>query len=184
MTRGADIIAAIILLALAIAIIVYLLHWLYRRSSKEVSFVRTGMLGEKVVISGGAFVLPIIHNITQVGMRTLSITIKRGGDKSLITKDRMRAELVTEFFTKVPPDERAVATAAQTLGNRTLDPEHLREVVHGRFADALGEVAAKMTLDEIQENRGQFAKEVTKIADESIGHTGLALETVSNAKPV
>jgi len=179
MTRGADIIAVIILLALAIAIIVYLLHWLYRRSSKEVSFVRTGMLGEKVVISGGAFVLPIIHNITQVGMRTLSITIKRGGDKSLITKDRMRAELVTEFFTKVPPEQKAVATAAQTLGNRTLDPEHLREVVQGRFADALGEVAAKMTLDEIQENRGQFVKEVTKIANESIGHTGLALETVS-----
>ena len=179
MTRGADIIAAIILLALAIAIIVYLLHWLYRRSSKEVSFVRTGMLGEKVVISGGAFVLPIIHNITQVGMRTLSINIKRSGEKSLITKDRMRAELVTEFFTKVPPEERAVATAAQTLGNRTLDPEHLREVVAGRFADALGEVAAKMTLDEIQENRGQFVKEVTKIANESIGHTGLALETVS-----
>jgi len=179
MTRGADIIAVIILIALAIAVIVYLLHWLYRRSSKEVSFVRTGMFGEKVVISGGAFVLPIIHNITQVGMRTLSLTIKRSGDKSLITKDRMRAELVTEFYTKVPPDERAVATAAQTLGNRTLDPEHLREVVQGRFADALGEVAAKMTLDEIQENRGQFVKEVTKIADASIGHTGLALETVS-----
>ena len=179
MTTGADIIAAIILLALAIAITVYLLHWLYRRSSKEVSFVRTGMLGEKVVISGGAFVLPIIHNITQVGMRTLSINIKRAGDKSLITKDRMRAELITEFFTKVPPEERAVATAAQTLGNRTLDPEHLKEVVAGRFADALGEVAAKMTLDEIQENRGQFVKEVTKIANESIGHTGLALETVS-----
>ena len=179
MASGADIIAAIILLALAIAIVVYLLHWLYRRSSKEVSFVRTGMLGEKVVISGGAFVLPIIHNITQVGMRTLSINIKRAGDKSLITKDRMRAELVTEFFTKVPPEQKAVATAAQTLGNRTLDPEHLREVVQGRFADALGEVAAKMTLDEIQENRGQFVKEVTKIANESIGHTGLALETVS-----
>ena len=71
MTRGADIIAAIILLALAIAIIVYLLHWLYRRSSKEVSFVRTGMLGEKVVISGGAFVpvsythltLPTIYSV-------------------------------------------------------------------------------------------------------------------------
>merc|ERR1711937_645457 len=47
------------------------------------------------------------------------------------------------------------------------------------FADALGEVAAKMTLDEIQENRGSFVKEVRKIADESIGHTGLALETVS-----
>ena len=102
MTRGADIIAVIILIALAIAVIVYLLHWLYRRSSKEVSFVRTGMFGEKVVINGGAFVLPIIHNITQVGMRTLSLTIKREGDKSLITKDRMRAELVTEFLQKFP----------------------------------------------------------------------------------
>jgi uncharacterized membrane protein YqiK len=91
----------------------------------------------------------------------------------------MRAELVTEFFTKVPPEAKAVSTAAQTLGNRTLDPEHLKEVVAGRFADALGEVAAKMTLDEIQENRGQFVKEVAKIANESIGHTGLALETVS-----
>ena len=179
MTKGADIIAGIILVALAIAIIVYLLHWLYRRSSKEVSFVRTGMLGEKVVISGGAFVLPIIHNITQVGMRTLSLNIKRAGDKSLITKDRMRAELVTEFFTKVPPEAKAVSTAAQTLGNRTLDAEHLKEVVAGRFADALGEVAAKMTLDEIQENRGQFVKQVANIANESIGHTGLALETVS-----
>jgi len=179
MTKGADIIAGIILVALAIAIIVYLLHWLYRRSSKEVSFVRTGMFGEKVVISGGAFVLPIIHNITQVGMRTLSLSIKRAGDKSLITKDRMRAELITEFFTKVPAEAKAVSIAAQTLGNRTLDPEHLKEVVAGRFADALGEVAAKMTLDEIQENRGQFVKEVTKIANESIGHTGLALETVS-----
>ena len=40
-TSGADIIAVIILIALAIAIIVYLLHWLYRRSSKEIAFVRT-----------------------------------------------------------------------------------------------------------------------------------------------
>ena len=52
---GADIIAVIILIGLAIAIAVYLLHWLYRRSSKEVSFVRSGLGGEKVVISGGAF---------------------------------------------------------------------------------------------------------------------------------
>ena len=36
-----------------------------------------------------------------------------------------------------------------------------------------------MTLDEIQENRGAFVKQVGTIANESIGHTGLALETVS-----
>ena len=179
MTQGADIIATIILIALAIAIIVYLLHWLYRRSSKEVSFVRTGMFGEKVVISGGAFVLPIIHNITQVGMRTLCIEVKRGGEKALITSDRMRAELLAEFFVRVAPDKKSVSIAAQTLGNRTLDPSHLKELVQGRFVDALSIVAATMTLDEIQENRGKYVKEVNAIAEESIGHTGLELETVS-----
>jgi uncharacterized membrane protein YqiK len=93
-TSGADIIAIIILIALAIAIIVYLLHWLYRRSSKEIAFVRTGMGGEQVVISGGAFVLPIIHNITSVGMKTLCIEVQRNGSKSFITKNRMRAEVM------------------------------------------------------------------------------------------
>lgn len=178
-TSGADIIAIIILLALAIAIIVYLLHWLYRRSSKEIAFVRTGMGGERVVISGGAFVLPIIHNITSVGMKTLCIEILRNGNKSFITKNRMRAEMTAEFYVRVAPNIDSVSIAAQTLGNRTLEPDHLKELVNGRFVDALGVVAAKMTLDEIQENRSEYVKAVSKHVEEAIKHTGLELETVS-----
>ena len=41
--NGADIIAIIILATIVIAIVVYLLHWLYRHSSKDLSFVRTGL---------------------------------------------------------------------------------------------------------------------------------------------
>ena len=55
--NGADIIAIVILAAIVIAIIVYLLHWLYRHSSKDLSFVRTGYGGERVVMGGGALVL-------------------------------------------------------------------------------------------------------------------------------
>ena len=176
---GADIIATIILTALAIAIFVYLLHWLYRRSSKEVSFVRTGLRGEKVVISGGAFVLPIIHNITSVGMRTLRIEVKRGGDKSFITKNRMRVEIVAEFYVRVTPSKAAVSIAAGTLGKRTMEPERLRDLVQGRFVDALGIVAAQMSMEEIQEKRGEFIKAVKGIVAESLGSTGLELEAVS-----
>ena len=176
---GADIIAAIILTALAIAIFVYLLHWLYRRSSKEVSFVRTGLRGEKVILSGGAFVLPIIHNITAVGMRTLRIEVKRGGDKSFITKNRMRVEIVAEFYVRVTPSKEAVSIAAGTLGKRTMEPESLRELVQGRFIDALGIIAAQMTMEEIQEKRGEYIKGVKVIVAESLGATGLELEAVS-----
>jgi len=176
---GADIIAVIILTALSIAILVYLLHWLYQRSSKEISFVRTGLGGEKVVLSGGAFVLPIIHDITTVGMRTLRIEVKRGGDKSFITKNRMRVEMVAEFYVRVTPSEQAVSVAAGSLGRRTLEPESLRELVQGRFVDALGIVAAQMSMDEIQEKRGQYIKSVKAIVAESLSETGLELETVS-----
>ena len=176
---GADIIATIILTALAIAIFVYLLHWLYRRSSKEVSFVRTGLRGEKVVISGGAFVLPIIHNITSVGMRTLRIEVKRGGDKAFITQNRMRVEIVAEFYVRVTPSKEAVSIAAGTLGKRTMEPESLRDLVQGRFVDALGIVAAKMSMEEIQEQRGEYIKAVKVIVAESLSSTGLELEAVS-----
>jgi len=176
---GADIIAIIILIALAIAIVVYLLHWLYRRSSKEVSFVRTGLGGEKIVISGGAFVLPIIHNVTTVGMRTLRIEVGRSGEKSLITKNRMRVELLAEFFVRVSPTPEAVATAARSLGKRTLETDGLRELVQGRFVDALGIVAAQMSMDEMQEKRGEYVKAVKKLVEESLSQTGLELEAVS-----
>ena len=176
---GADIIAVIILIGLSIAIAVYLLHWLYRRSSKEVSFVRSGLGGEKVVISGGAFVLPIIHNVTTVGMRTLRIEVRRGGDKSLITKNRMRVELVAEFYVRVSPTREAVSTAARSLGKRTLEPEGLRELVEGRFVDALGIVAAQMSMDEMQEHRGDYVKSVKGLVEDSLSQTGLELEAVS-----
>tara|TARA_B100000965_G_scaffold39273_2_gene28900 strand:+ start:7014 stop:9002 length:1989 start_codon:yes stop_codon:yes gene_type:complete len=178
-TSGADIIAVIILIALAIAIIVYLLHWLYRRSSKEIAFVRTGMGGEQVVISGGAFVLPIIHNITSVGMKTLCIEVQRNGSKSFITKNRMRAEVTAEFYVRVAPTKDSVSIAAQTLGNRTLEPDSLKDLVQGRFVDGLGVVAAKMSLDEIQENRSDYIKKVATHVEDAIKHTGLELETVS-----
>ena len=53
----------LVVVAIVVAIAVWLLHWLYLRSSKERSFVRTGLGGQKVVLDGGAFVLPIVHDV-------------------------------------------------------------------------------------------------------------------------
>jgi len=43
----------VVVVAIVVAIGVWLLHWLYLRSSKERSFVRTGLGGQKVVLDGG-----------------------------------------------------------------------------------------------------------------------------------
>ena len=177
--NGADIIAIVILAAIVIAIIVYLLHWLYRHSSKDLSFVRTGFGGERVVMGGGALVLPIVHDITEVSMNTLRIDVRRAGEKSLITRNRMRIEVNVEFFVRVIPSPEAVAAAARTLGNRTLNPDSLKDLVQGRFVDAMGSVAARMTMEEIHENRSDYIKSVKALVADSLTANGLELEAVS-----
>src|ERR1700683_142218 len=104
--------------AVAIVILVYVLRWLYRRSTKETAFVRTGFMGEKVVVNGGAFVIPVLHEITAVNMNVLRIEVRRESQMAVITKNRRRVDIVAEFFVRVGASRELVAAAAQTLGRR------------------------------------------------------------------
>ncbi|WP_137389432.1 flotillin family protein [Rhodoligotrophos defluvii] len=176
---GADVIAIVILITILIAIGVYLLHWLYRHSSKDQSFVRTGLGGERVVMGGGALIIPIVHDITRVNMNAIPVEIRRLGEQSLITKNKMRIDLIAEFFVRVIPTEEGVSIAARTLGERTRDGAELKEIVQGRFVDALSAVAATMTMEEIHANRGRFMSEVSAIAAKTLGTNGLELENAA-----
>ena len=149
----------LLVLAIVVAIGVWLMHWLYLRSSKERAFVRTGLGGQKVVLDGGAFVLPIVHEVIPVNMNTLRLEVSRGRDKALITKDRMRVDVIAEFYVRVAAQPDAVAAAAQTLGLRTMEPAQLRELVEGKFIDALRTAAAEMTMEDMHEKRGLYCLE-------------------------
>src|SRR5260370_39633642 len=135
----------LVVVAIVVVIAVYLLRWLYRRSTKETAFVRTGFGGEKVVVSGGAFVIPVLPEIPPVGMTVMRIEVTRRDGDALITKTRMRADMIAEFFGKVGASREAVSRAAQTLGRRTLEPDGLRDLLEGRFSSALRTIAAQMT---------------------------------------
>ncbi|MFI0844028.1 flotillin domain-containing protein [Mesorhizobium sp. IMUNJ 23232] len=169
----------LIIAAIVVVIAVYILRWLYRRSTKETAFVRTGFLGEKVVVNGGAFVIPVLHEITPVNMNVLRIEVRREDGTALITKNRMRVDLIAEFFVRVGASRELVAAAAQTLGRRTLQPEGLRELLEGKFAGAMRTVAAQMTLEEMHEQRGDYAQKVRALAAESLAANGLELESVA-----
>jgi uncharacterized membrane protein YqiK len=169
----------LLVVAIVVAIGVWLLHWLYLRSSKERAFVRTGMGGQKVVLDGGAFVLPIVHDVIPVNMNTLRLEVSRGRDKALITKDRMRVDVIAEFYVRVATHPDAVAAAAQTLGLRTMEPEQLKELVEGKFVDALRTAAAEMTMEELHEKRGAYVRKVRESVAEDLTKNGLELEAAS-----
>ena len=166
-------------LAVAIVILVYILRWLYRRSTKETAFVRTGFLGEKVVVNGGAFVIPVLHEITPVNMNVMRIEVVRHENGALITRNRMRVDIVAEFFVRVGASKQAVAAAAQTLGRRTLQEDGIRSLLEGKFASSMRMVAAQMSLEEMHEQRRDYASQVRDLASEALAANGLELENVA-----
>lgn len=152
---------------------------LYKRASKEMSFVRTGLGGEKVIMNGGALVLPVLHEIIPVNMNTLRLEVKRANEQALITKDRMRVDVLAEFYVRVRPTIESIAQAAQTLGIRTTQPELLKELIEGKFVDALRAVAAEMEMVELHEQRVDFVQKVQQVVSEDLFKNGLELESVS-----
>ena len=168
----------IILVIVAVVVIVVLAR-LYRKATREVSLIRTGLGGQRVIMAGGAIALPYFHEVTEVNMRTLKLEVKRSGEESLITKDRLRVDIGASFGVAVEATEDAIAKAAQTLGDRTFSADKLREVIEGKMVDALRAVAAQMTLDELHEGRADFVRDVRALIADDMGENGLRLQSVS-----
>lgn len=152
---------------------------LYRRSSKELAFVRTGLGGQKVVMDGGAIVLPVFHECVNINMNTLKLEVSRAGADSLITLDRLRVDAVAAFFVRVIPSIEGVANAAQTLGQRTMHPDSLKELVEDKFVDALRAAAVSMSMHQLLDKRADFIQAVQNAVSEDLLKNGLELESVS-----
>jgi len=170
-------IALVILVALAAIGIIF--ARLYKRSTKEVAFVRTGLGGQKVIMDGGAIVLPVFHERVLVNMNTLKLEVQRRGKESLITRDRMRVDVTTAFFVRVKQTQEAVSIAAQTLGARTMSPDELKALVEDKFVDSLRATAATMSIQELQDKRRDFVQAVQNAVAEDLEKNGLELEAVS-----
>ena len=106
----------IVIANVVIAIVVVFLNRFYRKSSRDVALARTGFGGQKIVLSGGCVALPFLHNFDEINMRTSRIEVRRTGEKSLITADRICVDLELEFYVRVKPTVDGVATVAQSRG--------------------------------------------------------------------
>ena len=60
----------VVLLVIAAILIILFLNRYYRKATREISVVRTGQGGQKVVLDGGCLALPFLHKVAEVNMRT------------------------------------------------------------------------------------------------------------------
>jgi len=169
------ILAALIVLIVLIAITAKF----YQRATQEVSLIKTGVGGRKVIVDGGTIAIPWFHEVSKVNMQTLRLQVERVGESALITNDKLRVDVGAEFYVSVQATADGIALAAQTLGNRTFNSDKLRELIEGKLIDALRSIAAQFTMDELHENRGDFVAKVRDALVGSMARNGLELDTVS-----
>ncbi len=162
-----------------IAILVTFLNHFYRKSSRDLAIIRTGFGGQKTLISGGCLALPFLHKIDEINLRTIRIEVRRIAEKSLITEDRMRVDAELEFYVRVQPTIEGVATAAQSLGSKAFNTEGIRNLLEGRFIDAVQAIAASLTMDQIHEKRSQFVAEISALLKNNLAENGVILSSVS-----
>jgi flotillin len=152
---------------------------LYRKTSADQAFVRTGMGGSRVVMDGGALVLPVVHRVLDVNLQTMKLGVNPRGRNALITKDNLRADVLAQFYIKVQPDEDHILTAARSLGENSVNAETVEALVSEKLVSALRAIAAQMDLYEIHTRRDEFAEKVKEHVRADLEENGLLLESVT-----
>ena len=152
----------------------------YRIPKADVALVRTGGAREKIRITGGLWVNTIIHEIKEISLNTMRIEVIREGPEALITYDFNRGDVEVVFYLKVEPEETEILRAAQALGDKSMTPETVRELIEPKLEGALRSVAAESDIQDLLQKRQEFADKVQSACGEDLEiQNGLTLETVS-----
>lgn len=152
---------------------------LYQKTKASEAFVRTGQGGARVIQDGGAVIIPFLHELTRVSLRTIKLEVLRAGDDALITHDKLRADIRAEFFVRVNPEQDAILQAARSLGEAMDSPDQVRGLVEDKLVSALRTAAATKALEALNSERDSFLEEVTKLLQDDLKNNGLVLETVT-----
>jgi flotillin len=152
----------------------------YRRTSADVAFVRTGSGGSVVVLDGGIRVVPFLHKVLEINLRTMKLGVNPRGQNALITRDNLRANVLAQFYIRVQADTEHILNAARSLGENSVNAaETVEALVSEKLVSALRAIASQMDLFEIHTKRDEFAEKVKEHVKSDLEANGLLLESVT-----
>ncbi len=178
-TQQTIVLGACISLALIATIVLATLSRFYRRCGADEALVRTGSGGNKVVIGGGVIVMPVLHQLSRVSLRSVKLSVERAGRMALVTADKIKANVETELYVKVEPLAEDVLACARSFGERSLDENAIAGLIEGKLTDALRSVSANQTFMSLHSQRKEFAEMIQAALSEELKKNGLTLENVS-----
>jgi flotillin len=145
----------------------------------DVAYVKTGGIWNvktPVVSTAGILLaLPYIHKVTPVNLKAFGVTIEKTKTNCLRSKD-VFVDIKSVFTLQI--DSVHIAKAVEQFGMETFALSD-NSLIHNVLEGVLREVTATMTLDDLQEKRSEFTKQVTLVIEEKFQKLGLVLLNTS-----
>jgi flotillin len=130
-------------------------------------------VGYRVVHGGWAFRIPILEKVDRMDLRTIPIDLAA---HNAYSKGGIPLDLQAAAYVKVSSDPRKVNNAIERFLGR--DPAEIRTVAKESLEGHLRGIVARMTPEEVNEDRLKFAEEMVHETTEDFDRLGLQLDTL------
>jgi len=127
-------------------------------------------VGYRMHIGGGTFVLPFIETAETLPLETYTISIKT---PEVLTKKGVHIVAEASAQVKVASSETMIRAAAEQFLAR--GAQAIKEVTEHILEGYIRNTVGSLTVEEIYQNRDQFAQTVRKEADPDLARMGLEL---------
>jgi flotillin len=136
----------------------------YKKPKQGQALVRVGLGGTKVAIGSGIFSIPSFHQLETLDISMKKIRIECLGDRNLICKDNLRADVKAAFYVRVKREAASIAKVAQIIGAANASrTETIKELFEPKFTAALKTTARKFELEGLLETNKEFRDELLDI---------------------
>ncbi len=179
MAHETSLILTISIIAIFIMLLGALLAILFKRATNDRAYIRTGYGGEVIVQNTGFFVLPILHRVLPINLKTMRLEIELSNESAALTKDHLKVDLSVDFYVRVIAEKESISQVARTLGKLTLFPEQLKDFLASHLIQAIRMVAAEMSMNEINQQQSIFVQKIQQAVTDNMIKNSLQLDSVT-----
>ncbi len=169
------IVVVVIVIVIAIAIIVLLAKAMYRIADVDKALIITGGKKPHIIISGGAFVIPIIRKADFFDLCILTV---RADKDEIMTKTAV--PVLVDWTAQIRPDrhdEAKLETAIISFKER--GKQGIIEDVKLTLMGAVRDVVASMTPEQVLADKEAFKKLIQESVDDELEKMGLELVSLN-----
>jgi flotillin len=129
-----------------------------------------GRRGFRIVKGGGAFVIPVLEKVDVLSLELLTIDVQT---PEVYTSKGVPIKVDGVAQIKIKGDDISIATASEQVLSKSTD--EIKSVATQTLEGHLRAILGTMTVEDIYQNRDQFASKVQEVAAGDMANMGLAI---------